>query len=41
MLRGIFLSKIRNNNIDLNNVKDFVKILNSRINYTEEIPEEE
>ena len=41
MLRGIFLSKIRNNNIDLNDVKYFVKILNSRINYTEEIPEEE
>ena len=41
MLRGIFLSKIRNNNINLNDFKYFVKILNSRINYTEEIPEEE
>jgi len=41
MLRGIFISKIRNHNIDLNDVNDFVKILNSRINYTEEIPDEE
>ncbi len=41
MLRGIFISKIRNNKIDLKDVNDLVKVLNSRINYTEEIPDEE
>ena len=41
MLRGIFISKIRNNRIDLNAVNNFITEINSRMNYTEEISEEE
>ena len=41
MLRGILISKIKNNDIDLDYVNDFVKVMNSRINCTEEISEEE
>ena len=41
MLRGIIILKIKNNNIDLEYVNDIVKIMNSRINGTEEIPRDE
>ena len=41
MFRGILISKIRNNAINLDDVNDLVKVLNSRINYPEEIPDEE
>ena len=41
MLRGIFISKIRNNKIDLSEVNDIVKKINSRLNFSEEIPDEE
>jgi len=41
MFRGIFISKIRNYNIDLNEVNNIVNVINSRINYSEEIPDEE
>ena len=41
MLRGIFINKIRNNNINLKDANDLVKLINSRINFSEEIPDEE
>jgi hypothetical protein len=41
MLRGILINKIRNNQINKTEVNNFVNQLNSRINYTEEIPDEE
>ncbi len=41
MLRGIFISKIRNNEIELNDVKNIVDVINSRVNNISEIPEEE
>ena len=41
MLRGVFISKIRNNEIELNDVKNIVDAINSRVNNISEIPEEE
>ena len=41
MLRGLFISKIRNNGINLLNLDNIVDIINSRINFNEEIPDEE
>jgi hypothetical protein len=41
MLRGILLTKIRNNGIDLNDLNNFVKNINSKINQKKEISEEE
>ena len=41
MLRGLLISKIRNNNIDLNEFNEISKVFNSRIFYTDEIPDEE
>ena len=41
MLRGILINKIRNNQIDLNDFNNIVKTINSKINNTEEISDEE
>ena len=41
MLRGLFIAKIKNCGIDLNELNNIVQVMNSRINYTEEIPDEE
>ena len=41
MLRGTLLSKIRNSGIDLEDLNNFVKNINSKINQNEEISDEE
>ena len=41
MLRGTLLSKIRNSGIDLKDLNNFVKNINSKINQNEEISDEE
>jgi hypothetical protein len=41
MLRGILISKIRNNNIDLTDFNNIVKTINSRINNYKKISDEE
>ena len=41
MLHGLLIFKIKNYGIDLSDLNNFVKTLNSRINFSEEIPEKE
>ena len=41
MLRGLLLTKIKNNNISINNLNNFVKNINSRMKQNEEISKEE